>query len=201
MQTVITVDKKQLAEAVRLLQHVKGGVGKVMIRTLRRVVNTGRTDISRAVRKEIALPKKETDKAISNRLLLKAPDYSGIISIRRKAAPLRHYKPIQRAKGVSVLVRKSEGRQILASTFAFVSRRYSSTLQVAERQRLGGSGSQRVGRLPIQARFGPTVHGVFENNPLGDRALRDLSIVFHKRLEHETKFEIMRAARRNNARA
>jgi hypothetical protein len=206
-QINVVIDRKDLMEAERLLKDVKGGLDKVIIRALRRTMNTGQTDISTAVRKEITLKKKDVDRRISEKLHIAGVKSTGVMTISRSPVPLVKYirgfgfspggRLPQRRKGVSVRVRKSEGTKILRSTFVHVSR--AGRLNINERK-LRGWG-RRVGRLPIEPRYGPTVHGVFEGNPLGNRAVRDLGVVFTKRLDHEIVFAIRQAASRNNAKA
>jgi hypothetical protein len=195
-----SINRKQLREAERLLLDVKGAYPKVLKRAIKRSLQSGRTDISKAVRNEIVLHKRDVDARIALKFIDRGNVHStGVITISRKPVTLRLYGAVQRRAGVSVKVRKSEGRKILKHTFMHKSRTGRET--VNERQFKSGVGGKRVGRLLIEPRYGPTVHGVFESNPLGARAVRDLGVVFERRLDHETSFELRKAAARNNARA
>jgi hypothetical protein len=189
MQIVIQVDKGHLRDVEKSLRGIPNGYPTAVRRALARATPTGKTSISKAVRAEIALKKKDTDQRLKSKVVSAGKLPEGVITITRQAVPLVLYGAQQRRPGVSVKVRKSEGRQILKSTFLHKSR--AGRLNVNERKR---TGSTRVGRLPIEPRFGPTVLGVFENNPLGERELRGLGLTFHKRLDHEVAFLVRKAA-------
>jgi hypothetical protein len=205
-QVTATIKPKQLAEAERLLAGISGGFKVAARRAIARTLKAGRTDISKVVRQEITLAKKDVDKRLN---VTRKPGFGsnwgiGVLTVSRKAVPLVLYirgNPLgaQRSKGASVKVRKADRRQVLKSTWVHVSRRGNTN--VVERKLRGGffGRGRRVGRLPIEPRYGPTVHGVFENNPLGNRAVRDLQKFLNKRVDHEVRYMIAMQAKRANA--
>jgi hypothetical protein len=210
----IQVDRRQLDEAAGMLRDVKGGLQRVTIRALRRTVNAGRTDISKAVGQELNLRKRDIDPRITSKLNLSDTTPNGILTIKRKPVPLIKYlrgvtaSSFRKRKGVSVTVLKKEGRKTLPGTFIMASR-YSwakeGQFAVAERQLRGRSGALRYPRLPLQTRFGATVLGRFIGamgilTDFGQVKIRDLGAVFTRRLIHETKYELARIAARRRAR-
>jgi hypothetical protein len=84
----------------------------------------------------------------------------GSIHLSRKPIPLYDFGGLQKAAGVSVLVRRQGGRQVLPGTF--IARMKSGHIGVFERH---GRQGNRAERLPIDERFGPTLLGIFAGAP------------------------------------
>lgn len=156
------VDERSLRNLERLLSGIRRGVPRATSAAINRTLTTGRAGISKRIGSEIAL--KAGD--IKARITLKRASVGrpvGRIRITRKAVPLALYKPSQTGPGVTVKVRKAEARQLLRSAFLHTSA--GGQFNVVERRLTGGAGGARVRRLPIVARYGPTVLGVFEGLP------------------------------------
>ncbi len=187
--TVVTISANaaQIAEAKALLdpRQYRDGVRRAKNRT----AQTLKTRISTRLREVVNIRKRDLDPFI---LLKKAGnDTDAVITVNRKAMSLRYYNPISTAAGVKVKIWKEKGPEVLRSTFKIT----SGQSPVYERELTGGPHTKRVGRYPLQQRFGPTGVGVLAGHPgMLESVVDEAADLYTKNLASQVDF-IIRGAK------
>lgn len=116
----------------------------------------GRTYISRDVREQLAAPAWAVNQAV-NLTRSGASDDKGFaeVTVKRKPIPLKYFGPRQTRGGVSVLVRRDQGRRVVQGSFG---------PRIAN---LRGRIVRRVGKepFPIKDLYGQTAVSIAANSP------------------------------------
>lgn len=201
MPTINVKPDPQTLAAVQVeLAEIANGANKAVSAAINRTLTTGRSRITRRLKKEINLPagnaKDPQDGTISKFLKIrKASDgggggvanLEGQIIITREPLSLMLFKPSPntpgptKVAGVSVKTRTGKAKELLRHTF--VAKMKSGHVGVFERQ---GRGNKRVKRLKIQERFGPTPLAVFEKAPgIAEETLSELGDVLEKNINSQ----------------
>ena len=117
---------------------------------------SGRTLISRDVREVLAAPAYEIDKAIGFSRIGNGDDKGfGEVKVERRPIPLKRFNPRQTKAGVSVIVRRDQGRRVVKGSFG------------PRIDKLNGRVVKRVGKQvwPIKDLYGQTAASIAANSP------------------------------------
>ena len=184
----VTISPEQLADLKATLAGVKNGAPKAITAAINRTLTTGRSRVVKRVTGIVNLKARDARDVIGTRKATYST-LEGSIRLSRKAIPLINYGARQTKKGVSVAVRKGEGRKVIPHTFLATMR--SGHTGVFERK----PGSKHVRRvnakhpegvwtqLGIRERYGPTLLGVFQGAPgVASEVIADLAEVLKKNL-------------------
>jgi len=174
-----TISIKGLDEAKFLLQGIKNGSRKAIVRALNKTVGTTtggvRSDASKAVAGSINLAQTVIKKDFS---VAKAT-YSNLSAhVRAKGLPIALGKfkgTRQTKKGISVQVKKNRPRKVIRR--AFIPKLKSGHKGVFWR-----TGKER---LPIDQRFGPRVPDILSNEPVMNPILEKAEVRLDKNFAHE----------------
>jgi hypothetical protein len=190
---VVSIDPQQERKLRNLARKSPKAMKAALRRSFNRSVDSGITHISRKIGDELVLKKsiiKEAFKAIKAR----SGYLTATIRIRRKGIPLREYSVSETTKGVSrkglkaVTTKVRRGGPRERHKYAFIVREFGG--HVFERKVRGG---RRVGRGPIQKRYGPSILGVFENEPgMEDRAIININEILNKNIDQQVEFEFLK---------
>lgn len=156
------------------------------VRAINKTARGLRTQISKGVRKRVALKSSTVKQSLSLEKARRRANPQARLSIKPKPISLKHYGARQIRKGVSVRVKKSSGRKLIKHAFMVA--------------KLGGHPFQRDGeaRLPISKLWGPSVRQqVGEIRPeLEKYILKSMG----KRTREEIDWELEKARRRRRRR-
>ena len=184
---ILTIKVNGAADLRRGLNDVQ--YRRALGRAVNKAGRAGRTDLSKQIRGEIALPASVIRSSIKLVRAARGQTEARLV-ITRKPIPLKEYKARETKKGVTVKVRRKEPREVHKR--AFIAESVGG--HVFERKKVG---DKRVGRLPIDKRFGPTVLGVLQGKPgFLPEFETDLTIVLAKRAREEVNFELLKIRRR-----
>lgn len=188
---MIRIETKEAVGKMRKeFSHLSGrefnkGVSRALNRTIMKV----RTEASRSIRKNYKLPAKEVKK--HTKLKRSRPNYLvAEIVYGGRPIPLKHFKPRQTAKGVSVNITGT--RKTIRS--AFIATMPSGHIGVYARGKYGGSRGfvfrkNRVRThghdLPITELMTTSVPIMAANNDVVKQVTQTANDMFPKRLEHE----------------
>jgi hypothetical protein len=168
LQITLTIDQEQLTRVTRTLDGIRDGVPKALSTAINKTLPRLRTIEAREVRKELNLKHGDILKTIALRKA-SPKSLSGSLTTSRHPVPLYLYAARQVRDGVSVLVRRSRGREVIKG--AFIATMKSGHVGVFKRapdarHRIAmKDGKRRWTALPIQEQYGPTVVGVLANKP------------------------------------
>ena len=123
-------------------------------RSLNKVAAKSRTAIIRRTGQELALPQKKIRKRVSIRRASGRNMEAGV-TVSREPVRLNEYRPNKIKTGVSIRVKKNEGRKVLK--YAFIAAMNDGKVGVYQRQ-------NRSPRLPIRELFGPAVIEVAQDH-------------------------------------
>lgn len=159
---IVQVKPSDMAEAKRLLDPNQYKVA--MQAAISDTLTTIRKEVVNRVQKELVIKDRDAKKLFT----VKKPSFNNLVGsviIKREQLPLHYFAPRYRVSkkgvkppGVSVLIRRSKGRQVLKSTFLLRGK-------VVERAFTAGVGSKRFGRKPLRFRQGPTLVGYLAGAP------------------------------------
>jgi hypothetical protein len=193
----VVIDPRQEAEIRELLKGVEGGAGKAISAAINSTARTGRSKLARAIGKIINMPVGSEENRRTPGGLHTISEYvrrgrhatpdrlASEVKVTREEIPLSAFGARQTKGGVSVLVRRSEGRKVLKGTF--LARMKSGHIGVFHRE-----GKKR---LPILERFGPTPLGVLLGTPgLKDEVDKNIQQDFQKNLASKINWLLNRKA-------
>lgn len=205
-QFEIVADKKAFRRLEHALKGVKNGFERAAVSAINRTLTTGRSRIAKRVGDELKIRRKallqqrrsrqvmRLDKATRSRI-------SGAIKLTRVPIPLIEFASAanrvptvekKRRKPPVVQVRKGGQKERLSN--AFVARMPSGHVGIFERKKQGDSRSRR---LPIEERYGPSLLGVFENQPgLSRGVLDDIGEVLEKNIDSQIDRFLQKRLRR-----
>lgn len=149
-------------------------------RSLNKVAAKSRTAIIRRTGQELNLPQKKIRERISIRRAT-TRDMEASITVSRQPVRLNEYRPNKIRTGVSIRVKKNEGRKVLKH--AFIAAMNDGKVGVYQRQ-VGAP------RLPIRELFGPAVVEVAQDHI--DDVAREAQAYLLSMFQHEFEW-----ARRN----
>lgn len=152
------------------------------VRAINKTARGLRTQISKGVRKRVALKSSTIKESLSLDKARRRANPSARLSIKPKPISLKHYGARQIRKGVSVRVLKTSGRKLIKHAFVV--------------SKLGGHPFKRLGdaRLPIKKLFGPSVRTQVEH--LRPESEAYILSTMGKRIREEIDWEIEKARRR-----
>ena len=188
----VQVDKRQLRAVERTLAAIPGALGRVVPRAVNKVATYARTRVVRSVTSKIVLRTLDVRRAVTLRRANRRT-WEARISVRGDRIPLGKFSPSMTRRGVTYRIQRTGARQRIPT--AFLAKMKCGPTLVAQRRTILG---RRVGRLPINELFGPSVPAVVEG--IGEFASGELERAVAQRLEREvatqTGLELERAARR-----
>jgi hypothetical protein len=160
----ISIDETELSDLKRSLstKQLRDARFSAIGETVRHL----RTHISKEVRKELNIKKKDLDPIIT----IKRGTNDGEVTIKRKAIRLKDFSGGVRQVegGVRVKVRKRGGSETLRGAFVIVrfgGGVFERVVRGTHRTLRSSRGQKRVRRWRAQERYGPTVLGVIEGKP------------------------------------
>ena len=179
-----------MEKALEAVKGIKDGANTAMARALNRTIHKMRTESIKAVRAELPLKAGEIRETMGIKQASKH-SLEAWLSSRGPELPLIRFRPIpQEAQnpgppgGVSVITRKSQGRQQIAGSF--VANMKSGHKGVFKR---GGKS-----RLPIFEEFGPAIPDILNEEPTHTDIERTADAQLRKRLTHEIEYLLSKAA-------
>lgn len=190
----IQINPAQERALLRFSRQMPKQIPRVLSRAVNRTASpTAIKMIADEVGQEILLKKGSIKKRIRLQRRATPSEPSAMIAIPPAKSPslasFRRPKDIH-PRGVRVQVRADEPPQVLRHAFI---RSLSGVPQILTREMPGGGISPRY---PITVKRGPSVRGVFANEPgLAQRALRNISAALGRRVSHEINFELSRSVR------
>lgn len=150
-----------------------------------------KVEMSREVRKELAVPAKSVKKTISTKSKATKSKLGSVVSLRQSnRIPLRDFKANQTRAGVSYKISKSGGRRTAVGAFQGP----KPGVQLA---RWKGHVFARAGRsrLPIRKLYGVSPWGVFVKNkmeqPVGKATEKELA----KQITRRIRFNVFKASK------
>lgn len=174
----VTVNKKQIAEAKRLLADTPRAMPKIITRSVNKVAVKARTKIIRRVASEIAVKQKDLRQ---RNVKLKKANYStqtATIKITGKRIPLIRFGAKQTKKGVTYKIKKSGGRKKITGAF----------VEAMSSGHRGAFRRKGKSRLPIVELFGPSIPAAMEN--VADMAKRTMEREIGKNLHNEINRQV-----------
>ncbi len=204
----LSVDTEYMEQLRRELRYTRGGLAKVLERSLNRTLRGVRTDASREIRKEVTAKDKyikETFKlyrASAKRRILSA----SIVS-RGGSLPLSAYDTRQRKAGVAVKVERGGSSEVIPHTF--LARIYRDDKDVYQRKihSTGGGYTQmrkapskrskaQYAQMPLKYRFpvkklyGPAVPSIFRREDIMHRLKSKAGERLETELRRQARYEI-----------
>lgn len=152
------------------------------VRAINKTARGLRTQISKSVRNQLNIKASAVKESLSIAKATRRPRPSATLSVAAKPVSLKEYGARQNRKGVSVRVKRANGRKLIKHAFVV--------------QVLGSHAFQRVGdaRLPIKKLFGPSVKQ--EAEQLSPEFRIFISKTLEKRIREEIDWEIEKLKRR-----
>ena len=184
----IKFDPQQMADVRKMLWGIRGGVNKVLVLAVNRVVVGGRTDFTKETTKILNAKVSYVRKRIS---ISKASLSSSKLSARLYSSgtpmPLIDFTGTRQNKtGTSVQVYRTLPRKTIKHAFMLntVTVGGSKYHNVYERIRKDG---KRVARLPIRVLRGPRMQDVMAKPEVIKPTLVKIGVRLRDRLDHETQ--------------
>jgi hypothetical protein len=189
----IEFDQRQLAEVNAMLADINNGAARAMTRAINRTLDGVRSQVVKRVAKEINLTQKVIREHTAT--LRATPDkLTGLVRVTGQPIPLIDYGARKTQRGVTVRVRKQGERELFPESFiaAMPNKRGGGHTGVFRR---AWTGAGRVGRLPIEERYGPGVAMVFHYNAEDD-VTEEGADRLARELEHEADYLLRQATGR-----
>ena len=195
---VIKMNPDDMAKVQSMLAEIKNAGSKVISRAINKTLTGVKTDASTEIRSVITAKKSAVDGTFQ---ITKATvtDLRGVFASSGRPLPLMDYSARQTKKGVSVQVKKTGTRTVIAGTF--ISTMKSGHKGVFWRQWHGGKRSPKkkiayarlpkMYRMPIEERFGPRIPDYLgDKGPVMGRLLAKTDERLHKNMASELNFEL-----------
>lgn len=186
----------QLDEAKRReLEALTAGAPKVLPRAMASAVNEtarkAKTRVGRGVREVWNLKQDRVKRSVRDSGKATPQDPSTSLVIAKRLIHLSDFGARKTAKGISVAVKKGE-RKVIPHWFIAKGRNSGKELVLA---RLRGSDGTRVGRLPVDARYGPSVYEILTNKSpeVLTAALADITADLADRVASKTNYFLEKA--------
>jgi len=135
-----------------------------------------RTRVVKDIRKVYNIKAKDLKKSMRTKLVKKGDVFEWRLNVKSRMLSLTHFGARQNKKGVSVLIRKDEGRKTLAKTF------------IAKGQVFQREGK---GRLPLVVKKTISIPQMFNKETMKE-AFEEVSREYPKRFEHNLDYYLGR---------
>jgi len=145
---------------------------KAQKRTTTEMGRKFRTKVVKDIRKTYNIKAKDLKKSMRTKVEKKGDAFVWKLNVKSRLLSLTHFGARQTKKGVSVLIRKDEGRKILARTF------------IAKGQVFQREGKER---LPIVAKKTLSVPQMFNKETMKE-AFEEVSKEYPRRFEHNLNY-------------
>jgi hypothetical protein len=145
---------------------------KAQKRTTTEMGRKFRTKVVKDIRKTYNIKAKDLKKNMRTKLEKKGDAFVWKLNVKGKLLSLSHFGARQNKKGVSVLIRKDEGRKVLARTF------------IAKGQVFQREGKER---LPLVRKKSLSVPQMFNKETMKE-AFAEVSEGYSKRFEHNLNY-------------
>lgn len=194
----IKLNQADLNNVRKMLSGVPEVVPVVISRAINKTLTGVKTDASAEIRSVITAKKSVVDKTFRTVRSTKT-HLSALFESKGRPLPLVEYAARQTTKGVSVQVKKTESRSVIAGTFIQTMRSghkgvFWREWHAAERKpknkRINYGKLPKSYRLPIRQRFGPRVPDILSNMPVMDAVLKKAEDRLHANMDHELAFEV-----------
>jgi hypothetical protein len=199
----IRIDQADMERVKTLLQGVKDGTPKVMVRALNKTLTGVKTDASTEIRNIITASKKAVDGTFKTKNAT-VTTLSASFESSGKPLPLIEYSARQTKKGVSFQVKRDRSRFFMER--AFIATMKSGHKGIFERNLYGAKpGVKFVSkktknieyghlpkkyRLPIHELFSSRVCDILSNKPVMAAVLKKSGARLHTNMEHELNYEL-----------
>lgn len=188
----LQIDPQALREVQDLLAGIPRSVPKALATAINKTLPRLRTLVAREVQEELNIPYGGILHTMSIRKASRE-NVTGSVYVRRIPMPLIMYHAKQTKDGVSVAVRRSEGRETIKGAFiatmpggheGVFKRRHGSTHRTLVRD-----GKRRSTELPIKQLYGPTVVGVVAGKPgMADKLQEQGNAILAQNVESQTQW-------------
>ncbi len=172
----IKVNKGDLARVERLLAAVPKEIPGVMSRSINRTLRSAKGKAAKRIAQDIKVKQKQIRRQVA---ISKANHkrWQGSLTIWGRAVPLIGFGARQTKRGVSYMLAKAEGRQMIPSAFI-------ATMPTGHRGVFTRTTDER---LPIRERFGPSVPTLVKASP---RTLKDILRASQSELHKQVRSQI-----------
>ena len=185
----ISVDQKTLDDVNFMLDTVKNGAKKAIVRAANQTAVTARSRIVKVTSDRLHLLQKRIreDTRVTK---TNSVERGAKVNISRKPIPLVEFPHLASFVGLSVTVRKT--RQAEFYRHRFVARMPSGHTGIFERAISNRSNKLFVDRLPIDEAVGPAIGNVFHFND-EQKLFSDMMELFQQRVIERAEFILSRA--------
>lgn len=186
---LISIDQLQIDRLHTVLDG-KGNLKKELSIAINTTAKTLRGDMSKTIRGELAVKKKDLDKTLRSIKLATAASLSANVELQKTARiPLRDFGANQNKTGVGYRLGKKQGRRTAVGAF-------QGPRPGAQLTRWRGRVFRRVGktRLPIVQLHGPSAWGVWVKGNLSKPAVRDATAELKKQIERRIRYNVLKAS-------
>ena len=177
----VYLDKQDLADAQKYLSGIKSGFPKAFSRALNKTTVTVKTGMIAALRSKYNYKAA----ALRKRFKIHKATYANLYAYVRSTGVGVHLTDIATTrptlKGVTVNVKKSTGRKLLAH--AFIAPGTKSGKQIVFLRAL--EGGRMVGRLPVKAKYATDPELLYSSGTIWPTIQRDASATLDKNFKHE----------------
>jgi hypothetical protein len=207
----LAIEAGRLEELREQLRYTRGGVSKVVERSLNRTIRGVRTDASREIRADVTIKDRFVKQTFRLHLAsAKKGVLSAAIESRGGPVSLVAYDTRQTKRGVSVKVNRQGGREVIPHAFKAVVygnepaiyrrkihtvRGGYSQLRREPRKRSPGQYAQmpRKYRFPVKKLFGPSVPSIFRREDVMARIKAKAQQRLETELTRQARYEIQRS--------
>lgn len=193
----IQINQDDIAKVKRMMDGVKDGAARVMMRSINKTLTGVKTDASTEVRAVITAKKSAVD-ATFKTTSATLTQMSGRFESTQKAMPLIDFSTSQTQKGVSVQVRKDRPRKVIPGAFQQTMksghkgvfwREYKGEKPAVKKKIAYGALPKRY-RLPIKQLYGPRVPEILGNDAVMAPVLVKAGDRLKTNIEHELNYEL-----------
>lgn len=179
------VDFRGMTDLERRLGRYASRSERVLSMSLNRAVRDTRSHISKTAREELNVGVASVNRRLKTQPAIRGDLIAAVVASEKNPPLLSSFKGARWSKrrGVTVQVRKGEGREIHPHTFI----RRIHGVPVALRRVFGGG--ERVGRYPTWSDRGPSVVGLLAGKPGFAEEMQDFMV---EKLEQEIDRNVMR---------
>jgi hypothetical protein len=208
----LSIDTAELERMREALRHVRGGMAKVLERSINRTLTGIRTAASKEIRKEVTVKAKYVKRSMrTHKASARKGRLAGAIESTGRQVPLIGYQARQTKRGVSVRVDRKGGRHLVPHAFiATMPSGHRGVFQRATRHPgARGYGSVPEGRdkrgdrqfaamprkyrLPIKELYGPAVPSIFKRGGVMRRLERQARERMDREIAQQTEHALERS--------
>lgn len=192
----IDINKGDLVNVERMLDGIKNGAPKVLVRSLNKTLTGVKTDASAEIRAIITAKKSVVDKTFRT-VKATVTELSALFESKGKPLPLIDYSVRQVQAGVSVQVKRATARSVIKGAFiATVKSGHKGAFwrewhgEKQPKRKIAYGKLPKIYRLPVKQLYGPRIPDILSNEPVIAVVLKKAGERLHTNIEHELSYEL-----------